>query len=68
MNYEKAVKLDPEYDQAFYNLAVTQFMQEEYTSATINIKEALRIDGQNENYVELEREIVKRKDNIAGII
>ena len=68
MNYEKAVKLDPEYDQAFYNLAVTQFMQEEYTSAMINIKEALRIDGQNENYVELEREIVKRKDNIAGII
>jgi len=45
MNYEKAVKLDPEYDEAFYNLAVTQFMQEEYTSALVNIREAVRIDG-----------------------
>ena len=27
MNYEKAVKLDTEYDEAYYNLAVTQFMQ-----------------------------------------
>ena len=45
MNYEKAVKLDPEYDEAFYNLAVTQFMQEEFTSALLNIREAVRIDG-----------------------
>ena len=57
MNYQKAVKLDGEYDQAFYNLAVTQYMQEEYSSALVNIREALRIDRTNESYVELEREI-----------
>jgi len=47
MNYEKAVKLDPEYDEAYYNLAVTQFMQEEYTSALLNIEQARRIEGEN---------------------
>jgi tetratricopeptide (TPR) repeat protein len=50
MNYERAVKLDSEYDEAFYNLAVTQFMQEEYSSAMLNIREALRIDKGNPNY------------------
>lgn len=50
MNYERAVKLDNEYDEAFYNLAVTQFMQEEYSSAMLNIREALRIDKGNPNY------------------
>jgi hypothetical protein len=38
MNYEKAIKLDPEYDEAYYNLAATQFMQDEYTSAMLNIR------------------------------
>ena len=32
-------------------------MQEEYSSALVNIREALRIDRTNESYVELEREI-----------
>jgi hypothetical protein len=39
-------------------------MQEEFTSALINIREAVRIDGTNEVYVELEREIVRRKDGV----
>lgn len=47
MNYEKAIRLDPGYDQAFYNLAVTQFIQEEYTSAKLNIDHALKIDSNN---------------------
>lgn len=37
MNYDKAVRLDPGYDEAYYNLAVTQFIQEEYSSAKLNI-------------------------------
>ena len=53
MNYEKAVKLDTEYDEAYYNLAVTQFMQEEYTSAMMNIGYAVKIDPENETYLEL---------------
>lgn len=47
MNYEKAIRLDPGYDEAFYNLAVTQFIQEEYTSAKLNIDHALKIDSNN---------------------
>jgi tetratricopeptide (TPR) repeat protein len=47
MNYEKAIRLDPGYDEAFYNLAVTQFIQEEYTSAKLNIDLALKIDSVN---------------------
>jgi len=43
MNYEKAIKLDPQSDEAFYNLAVTLYIQEEYTSAQLNIKQALKI-------------------------
>jgi tetratricopeptide (TPR) repeat protein len=47
MNYEKAIRLDPGYDEAFYNLAVTQFLQQEYTSSKMNIESALKIDGNN---------------------
>jgi tetratricopeptide (TPR) repeat protein len=47
MNYEKAIRLDPGYDEAFYNLAVTQFLQQEYTSSKLNIESALKIDGNN---------------------
>jgi tetratricopeptide (TPR) repeat protein len=47
MNYEKAIRLDPGYDEAFYNLAVTQFIQEEYTSCKLNIDQALKIDANN---------------------
>lgn len=44
MNYEKAIRLDYDYDEAFYNLAATQFIQQEYTSAKLNIDKALKID------------------------
>lgn len=50
MNYEKAIRLDPGYDEAFYNLAVTQFLQEEYTSAKLNIEQAVKIDPNNDAY------------------
>lgn len=64
MNYEKAIRLDPGYDEAFYNLAVTQFIQEEYTSSKLNIDNALKLDSTNESYRELEREVSKRLENI----
>lgn len=60
MNYERAVRLDPGFDEAFYNLAVTQFMQEEYASAGFNIGEALKMDSQNEAYLELREQISER--------
>lgn len=47
MNYEKAVRLDPAYDEAYYNLAATQFIQQEYTSSKLNIDNALKIDPNN---------------------
>ena len=65
MNYEKAVRLDPGYDEAFYNLAVTQFLQEEYSSAKLNIDQATRIDCVNPAYKELAGEIAKRIENIV---
>ena len=48
MNYEKAVRLDPAYDEAYYNLAVCHFMQSEYVSAQLNVEQALHIDPTNE--------------------
>ena len=65
MNYEKAIRLDPGYDEAFYNLAVTQFLQEEYSSAMLNIEQATKIDCVNPVYKELAGEIVKRIENIV---
>jgi tetratricopeptide (TPR) repeat protein len=47
MNYEKAVRLDPQYDEAYYNLAVCEFLQSEYMSAQLNIDQALIIDPDN---------------------
>lgn len=64
MNYDKAIRLDPAYDEAYYNLAVSQFIQQEYTSAKLNIEHALKIDSVNESYVELSAQITKRLENI----
>ena len=50
-NYERAVRLDPGFDEAFYNLAVCQFFQEEFVSAGFNIAEALKMDSSNETYL-----------------
>lgn len=65
MNYEKAIRLDPGYDEAFYNLAVTQFLQEQYSSALLNIEQAIKIDCVNPTYKELAAEITKRIENIV---
>jgi rhomboid protease GluP len=65
MNYEKAVRLDPAYDEAYYNLAVCEFMQSEYISAQLNIEQALHIDPKNDIYIELKSQIANRIANCA---
>jgi len=65
INYEKAVRLDPAYDEAYYNLAVCEFMQSEYISAQLNIEQALHIDPKNDTYIELKSQIANRIANCA---
>ncbi len=65
MNYQKAVKLYEQYDEAYYNLAVTQFIQEQYSSAQLSARNALRLQSDNEAYQELCKEIEKRIDNLS---
>lgn len=67
MNYEKAVRLDPAYDEAYYNLAVCQFMQSEYVSAQLNVEQALHIDPTNETYLELKMQVATRISNCVSV-
>lgn len=40
-NYEKAVKLNPKFDEAMYNLAVCLYIQRNYFNADVWIKKSL---------------------------
>ena len=44
-------------------MAVTQFIQEEYTPAQLNIAQALKIEPANESYLELALQLQKRLPN-----
>lgn len=46
-HYERATKLNPQLDEAFYNLAVILYQQESYFNAKMNIDKALHLRKDN---------------------
>lgn len=56
-NYEKALKLNENYDEAHYNLAVCLYIQENYYNAKLAIRKAMELSPKNDNYIELETNI-----------
>lgn len=50
-NYEKAIKMNPNLDEAYYNLAVCLYMQGNFIEAQLNIQKALKISHKNDIYL-----------------
>ena len=50
-NYEKAIDLYEEYDEAHYNLAVCLYVQENYYNAKLAITRALDHNPKNQAYL-----------------
>jgi Flp pilus assembly protein TadD len=58
-HYERATKLNPLLDEAFYNLAVILYQQESFFNARMNIDKALQLQNNN-YYIELRSHIEER--------
>ena len=56
-NYEKAVTLNNEMDEAYYNLAVCLFLQGFFNECKLNVQKALRVNNKNPEYQELLKEV-----------
>jgi tetratricopeptide (TPR) repeat protein len=52
-NYESALRLNNQMEEAYYNLAVCYYMQEHLHEAQLNISEALKINPTNPAYLRL---------------
>ena len=50
-NYEKAIKMNPNLDEAYYNLAVCLYMQGNFIEAQLNIQKALKKRNKNDIYL-----------------
>ena len=71
-NYENAVRLNNHLDEAYYNMGVCLYLQENYKSAQLHVHKALVLSPDNQNYIELESELKKKIsfwfDNFYGYI
>lgn len=52
-NYENAVQLNPNLDEAHYNMAVCLFLQANYHHSQLSIDKALKLSPDNTHYKEL---------------
>jgi tetratricopeptide (TPR) repeat protein len=55
INYERGIQMNSEMEEAYYNLAVCYYMQEHLSEGRNNIEAALRINPDNEEYVQLKK-------------
>jgi tetratricopeptide (TPR) repeat protein len=46
-HYERATKLNPQLDEAYYNLAVILYQQNSFFNAKMNIDKALKLSKNN---------------------
>ena len=56
-NYEKAVALNSDMDEAYYNLAVCLFLQGYFNECKLNVQRALRANPKVAEYTELLKEV-----------
>lgn len=59
-HYERAIKSNSQFDEAYFNVAVILYRQESYFNAKMNIEKALTINKTEENYLELHSHIEER--------
>ena len=59
-NYEKAVALNSEMDEAYYNLAVCLFLQGYFNECKLNVQRALRANPKVTEYAELLKEVAAK--------
>ena len=57
VHLEKAIKLDPSFDEAFYNLALINLEQKELEEAKENIQQAKKLNPKQQDYADLLQEI-----------
>ncbi|MBV7507477.1 rhomboid family intramembrane serine protease [Bacillus sp. sid0103] len=64
---EKAIKLDPSFDEAFFNLALINLEQKDLEEARKNIQQAIKLKPNQEDYGTLQQEInrqIQSSDNL----
>lgn len=67
-SFSKIVSLDPNNDAAYFELANTNLRMAKITDAEINIKQAIKFNGDNKWYWILLSEIQKRNNNMSGLL
>jgi len=69
-NFEQAVKLHPQIDAAYYEMAIIYYSQNNYEEALLKMEKALKIDNSNHWYKELFAELLsanKKYDKAAKV-
>jgi rhomboid protease GluP len=59
-HYERAIKYNSQFDEAYFNVAVILYRQDSFFNAKMNIEKALRINNTQEHYLELHSHIQER--------
>ena len=67
-NFSKIVSLDPQSDAAYYELANANLRMDKLAEAEINIKQAIKLSGDNKWYWILLSEVQKRTNNMSDLI
>lgn len=57
INYENALVLNDDNHEALYNMGVCLYMQKNYESSKLKLQRALMLDQENQNYLELYKQI-----------
>jgi rhomboid protease GluP len=57
---QKAIKLDPSFDEAFFNLALIQLEQNDLEEAKDNIDQAIKLKPNQQDYTDLQAEINRK--------
>ncbi|SMQ82868.1 rhomboid protease GluP [Bacillus sp. OV166] len=63
---QKAIKLDPSFDEAFFNLALINLEQKDLEEAKGNIKQAIKLKPNQQEYSELLHEINRQLQSSDG--
>lgn len=66
IHLQKAIQLDPSFDEAFFNLALINLEQKDLEEAKGNIKQAIKLKPNQQDYSELLSEINRQLQSSGG--
>jgi rhomboid protease GluP len=66
IHLQKAIQLDPTFDEAFFNLALINLEQKDLEEAKGNIKQAIKLKPNQQDYSELLSEINRQLQSSGG--